>query len=81
MIDGLLFLVWRDMNERGRPLDQILHQYITYVKPAFEEFCLPVSSSSSICRLYFDLVTQQTCHLTEIIGDSYFAEILIVLFL
>jgi len=32
------------MKERERPLDQILHQYITYVKPAFEEFCLPVST-------------------------------------
>jgi len=30
------------MKERERPLEQILHQYITYVKPAFEEFCLPV---------------------------------------
>ena len=35
--------VERDMKERERPLEQILHQYITYVKPAFEEFCLPVS--------------------------------------
>ena len=36
--------VERDMKERERPLEQILHQYITYVKPAFEEFCLPVST-------------------------------------
>lgn len=28
---------------RGRDLDQILNQYTTFVKPAFEEFCLPVS--------------------------------------
>ena len=35
--------VERDMKDRGRQLEQILHQYMTYVKPAFEEFCLPVS--------------------------------------
>ncbi|KAF7223153.1 uridine-cytidine kinase 2-B isoform X3 [Nothobranchius furzeri] len=33
--------VLRDINERGRDLDQVLSQYITFVKPAFEEFCLP----------------------------------------
>lgn len=31
--------------ERGRDLDQVLHQYMTFVKPAFEEFCLPVRIS------------------------------------
>ena len=29
----------------GRDLEQILHQYTNFVKPAFEEFCLPVSNS------------------------------------
>ena len=32
---------------RGRDLEQILSQYTTFVKPAFEEFCLPVSISSA----------------------------------
>ncbi|KAL7377386.1 hypothetical protein ABVT39_026751 [Epinephelus coioides] len=32
--------VLRDMT-RGRDLEQILTQYTTFVKPAFEEFCLP----------------------------------------
>ncbi|NXS13761.1 UCK1 kinase, partial [Neodrepanis coruscans] len=32
--------VLRDMK-RGRDLEQILTQYTTFVKPAFEEFCLP----------------------------------------
>lgn len=41
--------VLRDINERGRDLDQVLSQYITFVKPAFEEFCLPVSKV-----IYFD---------------------------
>lgn len=35
--------VLRDISERGRELEQVLTQYITFVKPAFEEFCLPAS--------------------------------------
>uniref|UniRef100_A0A2K5EDW9 uridine/cytidine kinase n=1 Tax=Aotus nancymaae TaxID=37293 RepID=A0A2K5EDW9_AOTNA len=34
--------VLRDVR-RGRDLEQILTQYTTFVKPAFEEFCLPQS--------------------------------------
>lgn len=41
----IYFVVPRDINERGRDLDQVLHQYMNFVKPAFEEFCSPVSSS------------------------------------
>lgn len=37
----MLHAVLRDMR-RGRDLEQILSQYTTFVKPAFEEFCLPV---------------------------------------
>lgn len=37
-----LFPVPRDINERGRDLEQVLNQYMNFVKPAFEEFCLPV---------------------------------------
>lgn len=36
-------LVPRDINERGRDLEQVLNQYMNFVKPAFEEFCLPVN--------------------------------------
>lgn len=43
----LPFPVLRDMK-RGRDLEQILTQYTTFVKPAFEEFCLPVQSLSLI---------------------------------
>lgn len=39
----LIVLVPRDINERGRDLDQVLNQYMNFVKPAFEEFCSPVS--------------------------------------
>lgn len=34
--------------KRGRDLEQILTQYTTFVKPAFEEFCLPVPNVSLI---------------------------------
>ena len=35
--------VLRDIEDRGRDLEHVLLQYTTLVKPAFEEFCLPVS--------------------------------------
>ena len=38
--------VLRDIEERGRDLEHVLSQYTTLVKPAFEEFCLPVSEKS-----------------------------------
>lgn len=37
--------------ERGRDLEQVLNQYMNFVKPAFEEFCLPVSSLSNFFLL------------------------------
>lgn len=33
--------VVRDVRERGRSLEIVLNQYDQFVKPAFEEFCLP----------------------------------------
>lgn len=47
-----MFLVPRDINERGRDLDQVLHQYMNFVKPAFEEFCSPVSETFCNCNLH-----------------------------
>jgi len=38
-----ILTVVRDINERGRNLEQVLNQYTNVVKPAFEEFTLPVS--------------------------------------
>lgn len=38
--------VLRDTHEWKRDLETVLHQYTTYVKPAFEEFCLPVCTES-----------------------------------
>ncbi|XP_048377878.1 uridine-cytidine kinase 2-A-like isoform X1 [Stegostoma tigrinum] len=40
--------VLRDINERGRDLEQILTQYTTFVKPAFEEFCLPTKKYADV---------------------------------
>lgn len=40
--------VLRDTRERGRELDQILHQYTTFVKPAFEDFCLPTKKYADV---------------------------------
>jgi uridine kinase len=35
--------VKRDIAERGRSVDDVLHQYLYTVKPAFDEFIAPVS--------------------------------------
>lgn len=40
--------VQRDTRERGRNLHQVLHQYLTLVKPAFEEFCLPTKKYADV---------------------------------
>ncbi|XP_045543728.1 uridine-cytidine kinase 2-A isoform X2 [Salmo salar] len=40
--------VLRDIGERGRDLEQVLTQYITFVKPAFEEFCLPTKKCADV---------------------------------
>jgi len=40
--------VLKDVDELGRDLDQVLHQYINYVKPAFEEFCMPTKKFADV---------------------------------
>jgi len=40
--------VTRDIQERGRDLEQILHQYLNLVKPAYEEFCLPTKKYADV---------------------------------
>ncbi|XP_070177120.1 uridine-cytidine kinase 2-B-like isoform X2 [Littorina saxatilis] len=40
--------VLRDIKERGRDLEKILHQYTSLVKPAFEEFCLPTKKYADV---------------------------------
>ncbi|VDP13369.1 unnamed protein product [Onchocerca flexuosa] len=46
--DRLARRVQRDIQERGRSLSQVLHQYLNLVKPAFEEFCLPTKKYADI---------------------------------
>jgi uridine kinase len=36
------------MAERGRELDNILRQYETFVKPCYEEFCLPTKKYADV---------------------------------
>ncbi|XP_067007513.1 uridine-cytidine kinase isoform X1 [Anabrus simplex] len=38
----------RDIKERGRDLDQVLNQYMNFVKPAFEEFCSPTKKYADV---------------------------------
>jgi len=40
--------VIRDVRERGRPLEIVLNQYDKFVKPAFEEFCLPTKKYADL---------------------------------
>ena len=40
--------VLRDISERGRDLENVLHQYTTLVKPAFEEFCIPTKKYADV---------------------------------
>ena len=59
-----MFVVLRDINERGRKLDQVLNQYIDLVKPAFEEFTLPVSIVMIIilpCVINIFIIDKEIC--------------------
>lgn len=40
--------VLRDMNKHNRPLETILSYYQKYVKPTFEEFCLPTKKYADV---------------------------------
>lgn len=66
--------VTRDMKIYGRELDQILHQYTNYVKPAFEEFCLPTKKYADVIiprgadnTVAIDLIVQ---HIQELLRGS-----------
>ncbi|XP_075238785.1 uridine-cytidine kinase 2-like [Convolutriloba macropyga] len=40
--------VLRDTEERSRNIESVLSQYIRFVKPAFEEFCLPTKKYADV---------------------------------
>ena len=47
--EGRIFThVLRDVDELGRDMDLVLHQYIQFVKPAFEEFCIPTKKFADV---------------------------------
>jgi len=66
--------VLRDIEERGRDLEHVLHQYTTLVKPAFEEFCIPTKKYADVIVprgaenvVAIDLIRQ---HIQDIIWRS-----------
>ncbi|XP_044259882.1 uridine-cytidine kinase isoform X1 [Tribolium madens] len=63
----------RDINERGRDLEQVLCQYMNFVKPAFEEFCSPTKKFADVIiprgadnTVAIDLIVQ---HIREILSN------------
>lgn len=52
--------------ERGRDLEQVLNQYMNFVKPAFEEFCLPVS------QILVELIISYTLYFSTAMMKSIF---------
>lgn len=66
--------VLRDISERGRELESVLHQYITFVKPAFEEFCQPTKKYADVIiprghenTVAIDLIVQ---HIQDILNGQ-----------
>merc|ERR1719158_1790107 len=66
--------VLRDIEERGRDLEHVLHQYTTLVKPAFEEFCIPTKKYADVIvprgaenTVAIDLISQ---HMQDIVWRS-----------
>uniref|UniRef100_A0A8W7PN20 uridine/cytidine kinase n=1 Tax=Anopheles coluzzii TaxID=1518534 RepID=A0A8W7PN20_ANOCL len=64
----------RDINERGRDLDQVLNAYMNFVKPAFEEFCSPTKKFADVViprgadnTVAIDLIVH---HINEILHPS-----------
>ncbi|OTF72665.1 uridine cytidine kinase i-like protein [Euroglyphus maynei] len=57
--------VIRDVKERNRDLSAVLTQYLTFVKPSFEEFCLPT-------KKYADIVVPRGPDNEGIIFQSFF---------
>ena len=66
--------VERDTKERSRPLEHVLHQYLSLVKPAFEDFCLPTKKYADVIiprgadnEVAIDLIVQ---HIQEILRST-----------
>ncbi|KAA0198675.1 Uridine cytidine kinase 2 [Fasciolopsis buskii] len=65
--------VLSDVSQKGRSLDLVLDNYFKYVKPAFEEFCLPTKKYADVIlprapdnSVGVDLITE---HLIQLINE------------
>ncbi|XP_055602787.1 uridine-cytidine kinase isoform X3 [Uranotaenia lowii] len=63
----------RDINERGRDLENVLNTYMNFVKPAFEEFCSPTKKFADVIiprgadnTVAIDLIVQ---HIREFLNN------------
>ncbi|XP_055602786.1 uridine-cytidine kinase isoform X2 [Uranotaenia lowii] len=64
----------RDINERGRDLENVLNTYMNFVKPAFEEFCSPTKKFADVIiprgadnTVAIDLIVH---HISEIVHSN-----------
>ena len=48
IVEGILRRLVRDVKERGRSLDSVIHQYLTTVKPMHEAFVEPSKRNADI---------------------------------
>ncbi|TPP62602.1 Uridine cytidine kinase 2 [Fasciola gigantica] len=71
--DLCILTVLSDVSEKGRSLDLVLDNYFKYVKPAFEEFCLPTKKYADVIlprapdnSVGVDLITE---HLIQLINE------------
>ena len=62
----------RDINERGRTLDGVLHQYEKFVKPSFEEFIFPVCTRLIFFLSHTSLSMFSVPTITSLIPDILF---------
>ncbi|CAH8527691.1 unnamed protein product [Heterobilharzia americana] len=68
--------VLRDVSTKGRRLEAVLDSYFKYVKPAFEEFCLPTKKYADVIlprapdnQVGVDLITE---HLLQVVNGIPF---------
>jgi len=69
--------VLKDVDELGRDMDLVLHQYIHYVKPAFEEFCMPTKKFADVIiprgpdnKIAIELISQHIADLLSTPTDA-----------
>ena len=65
--------VQRDIESRGRQLENVLGQYTQFVKPSFEEFCLPTKKYADVIiprggenKVAIELIVQ---HIMDLLND------------